>query len=58
MAVMFACIVLYGVYEEIKGNHMSVAVAALYNGTSRTIWGMCVCWVVFACCTGHGGNTI
>ncbi|OWF53620.1 Nose resistant to fluoxetine protein 6 [Mizuhopecten yessoensis] len=54
------CLVVYGTYEETNGNAMSVGVAALYNAVHKTLWGVCVCWVVFACVTGNGGyiNTI
>ncbi|OWF53373.1 O-acyltransferase like protein-like [Mizuhopecten yessoensis] len=56
-----ACLVIYGVYDETSGKTaMSVNVAALYNAVHKTLWGVCVSWVIFACVTGNGGyiNTI
>ncbi|XP_033763776.1 O-acyltransferase like protein-like [Pecten maximus] len=50
-----ACLVTYGPYEETMGNWMSVDVAALYNATHKSLWGVCVSWVIFACVTGNGG---
>ncbi|XP_071156465.1 nose resistant to fluoxetine protein 6-like isoform X2 [Mytilus edulis] len=60
VAAGLAIIILYGLYDEINGHPMSVNVAALYNTVHRTLWGACVCWVIFACATGNGGyvNTI
>jgi len=34
---------------------MSTEVAALFNATHRSVWGACICWIVFSCVTGHGG---
>ncbi|XP_033763774.1 nose resistant to fluoxetine protein 6-like [Pecten maximus] len=55
-----ACMVLYGTYQESIGHAMSVGIAALYNAVHKSLWGVCVCWVVFACVTGNGGfvNTL
>ncbi|CAC5410947.1 unnamed protein product [Mytilus coruscus] len=60
VAAGLAIIILYGLYDEVNGHPMSVDVAALYNTVHRTLWGACVCWVIFACATGNGGfvNTI
>ncbi|KAK3087848.1 hypothetical protein FSP39_011445 [Pinctada imbricata] len=60
-----AIVILYGLRDYIKDfttldDSMETAVAALYNATHRTLWGVCVCWVIFAYATGHGGfvNTL
>lgn len=61
VATGLACAVLYGLYDPINGrNPLSVEVSALYNTTHRTVWGACLCWVIFSCVTGNGGfvNTI
>ncbi|OWF35674.1 O-acyltransferase like protein-like [Mizuhopecten yessoensis] len=60
VAAIVACMVLYGIYESANGNPVDVGLAALYNATSRSLWGACVSWVIFACATGNGGfvNTI
>ncbi|CAG7819852.1 unnamed protein product [Allacma fusca] len=28
---------------------------AVYGGLHRTIWGVCICWIIFACVSGYGG---
>ncbi|CAG7732797.1 unnamed protein product, partial [Allacma fusca] len=28
---------------------------AVYGGLHRTIWGICIAWIVFACVSGYGG---
>ncbi|XP_013412610.1 nose resistant to fluoxetine protein 6-like [Lingula anatina] len=46
---------VFGLYGHINGHPWNYQVAALYNATSRTLWGACVAWVIYACCTGYGG---
>ena len=60
VAAPSACLVLYGLYDSMDGHPLSTGVSALYNATNRTVWGACVCWVIFACATGNGGpvNTL
>ena len=60
VAATSACLVLYGLYDSMDGRPLSTGVSALYNATNRTVWGACVCWVIFACATGNGGpvNTL
>nr|KAG5705121.1 hypothetical protein BaRGS_030838 [Batillaria attramentaria] len=41
--------------ELIDDNTSSVTSASLYNSLHRTLWSVCVCWVVLACSTGNGG---
>lgn len=56
-----ACAIVYGLYGPIKqDNPLSNDVSALYNATHRTMWGICICWVIIACATGNGGyiNTL
>lgn len=55
LATGLALVVLYGLHEPLNGSPMSVAVSALYNATHKTIWGACICWVIFACSTNNGG---
>ncbi|XP_048774648.2 nose resistant to fluoxetine protein 6-like [Ostrea edulis] len=60
VAAVLACLVLYGLHDAVNYNPLSDGVSALYNATNRTVWGACVCWVIFACATGNGGfvNTL
>lgn len=48
--------VLYGVYDHYNGKPFSTEVASLYNAVHKTAWGAAVCWVIFACATGNGGD--
>ncbi|XP_061188669.1 nose resistant to fluoxetine protein 6-like [Saccostrea echinata] len=60
VAAVFAVLVLYGLHDTLNGHTMSNSVSALYNATNRTVWGACVCWVIYACATDNGGfvNTL
>ncbi|XP_011450645.3 nose resistant to fluoxetine protein 6 [Magallana gigas] len=60
VSATLACLVLYGLYDAMNGNPLSTNVSSLYNATDRTVWGACVCWVIYACATGNGGfvNTL
>ncbi|XP_060069287.1 nose resistant to fluoxetine protein 6-like [Ylistrum balloti] len=61
VATTLACLVLYGLYEPLRGNEtLSTEVSALYNTVHRSVWGACVCWVIFSCANGSGGfvNTL
>ncbi|XP_060075442.1 nose resistant to fluoxetine protein 6-like [Ylistrum balloti] len=56
IAAALACFCLYGVYEENRGTkELSTEVRSLYNTLHRSIWGACVCWVIFSCANGYGG---
>lgn len=59
VAAASASAVLYGIYDTVKPDNpveLSKEVTALYNAVNRTVWGAAVCWVIFACATGNGGN--
>ncbi|XP_034303620.2 nose resistant to fluoxetine protein 6 [Magallana gigas] len=60
VSTTLACLVLYGLYDSLNGNPLSTNVSSLYNATHRSVWGACVCWVIYACATGNGGfvNTV
>ncbi|CAC5409716.1 unnamed protein product [Mytilus coruscus] len=53
---VIAVLVLYGVYGNYNDNPMSDDVTALYNAVHRSAWGAAICWVIFACATGNGGE--
>jgi hypothetical protein len=55
-ATAVALALTYGPYSQVHGPTVSVHVAALYNSVERTAWGLCVAWVLFACCNGSGGD--
>ncbi|XP_033763775.1 nose resistant to fluoxetine protein 6-like [Pecten maximus] len=50
-----ACVMVYAIYPEMSGSSASAGVTSLYNAVHKTLWGVCVCWVVFACVTRNGG---
>ncbi|XP_060084931.1 nose resistant to fluoxetine protein 6-like [Ylistrum balloti] len=50
-----ALLVVYGINGPVEGDDWGNGVNALYNAVHRSVWGMCVCWVIFACVTGNGG---
>ena len=52
-----ALLTLYGTYNSTGIPTLSGAVAATYNATSRTAWGVAVAWVILACATGNGGTS-
>ncbi|XP_060069296.1 nose resistant to fluoxetine protein 6-like, partial [Ylistrum balloti] len=56
VAALVACLIVYGLYDSLTGTLLSTSVAAFYNTVHRSVWGVCVSWVIFACATGNGGN--
>ena len=56
VALAVGLAVVYGLYENNNGHPVSTDVAALYNALNRIAWGAAVCWVIFACATGYGGE--
>ncbi|XP_033118071.1 nose resistant to fluoxetine protein 6-like [Anneissia japonica] len=47
--------VVYGLYGNFHGNHLSKAGTVVYITLCRFAWAIAVAWVVFACTTGYGG---
>ncbi|XP_033764117.1 LOW QUALITY PROTEIN: nose resistant to fluoxetine protein 6-like [Pecten maximus] len=60
VATVVGCLIVYGLYDSLTGTVLSTPVAAFYNTIHRSAWGICICWVIFACATGNGGfvNTL
>ncbi|XP_029644314.1 nose resistant to fluoxetine protein 6-like [Octopus sinensis] len=60
MATISAVSILYGLYNLNNGYAMTQDTASFYTTANRSVWGLCVGWVIYACCTGYGGyvNTI
>ena len=51
--------VVYGPYKaQTLKIHVSFDISSFYNSTFRVVWSIGLCWVIFACCTGYGGNVI
>ncbi|XP_052221340.1 nose resistant to fluoxetine protein 6-like isoform X1 [Dreissena polymorpha] len=50
-----AIALLYGLYSDDGTIKLNKVTTIFYNATSRTVWGACVAWVIFACATGYGG---
>lgn len=47
---------VYGLWGVVKGTAtMSNGVSALFNAVHRSVWGVGLAWVIFACSTGYGG---
>ena len=48
---------VYGTYSDKDRSHiMGTAESTIYLAYHRTGWALAVCWIVFACATGHGGT--
>jgi len=57
LAAVCCLSVLYGNYEAISLNRMpSSHETALYNAMHANVWALGVGWLIWACCTGYGGN--
>lgn len=52
VAVLLALV--YGLYEA----RLSPWMGAAYSALSHTAWALGLAWIVVACVTGYGGNTI
>jgi len=55
VATGLAVAILYGLWTPDGKDPLGEDMAALYNATTRTVWGACIAWVIFACSTGNGG---
>ena len=55
MATAAGLAVVYSVYDDVNNGVWSTGVSSFYNTVHRTVWGACVCWVIFTCATGYGG---
>ena len=51
------CAVIYGMYTDGDSHVMSKWESVVFVAVFRTVWGVALCWVIFACATGHGGKT-
>ncbi|KAL5012239.1 hypothetical protein ScPMuIL_010790 [Solemya velum] len=54
-ATILCLSVLYGTNDIFQGHPFTMEVSALYNALHRTVWGIGLCWLIFACATGNGG---
>ena len=55
MAIGVCCAVLFGQHGLYNGHPWTQDVHSLYLTLSRTAWGVGICWIIFACCSGYGG---
>ena len=55
LCIGICCAVIYGGYTDGDSHIFSLDESVAYQALSRTGWGVVVCWIVFACATGHGG---
>ncbi|XP_045192779.2 nose resistant to fluoxetine protein 6-like [Mercenaria mercenaria] len=55
LCVLMTTAVIYGPYTKDDGHIMSTDDSTAYYTLFRTVWGIAVCWVIFACATGNGG---
>ncbi|KAK7096532.1 nose resistant to fluoxetine protein 6-like isoform X2 [Littorina saxatilis] len=64
MATCVGLVLVYVLYDNVgdltHGIEWSPSQYATYEALGKVVWAVCVAWVVFACCTGHGGyvNTV
>ncbi|XP_033118103.1 nose resistant to fluoxetine protein 6-like [Anneissia japonica] len=54
-ATVIGLAVVYGLYGNFHGNHLSKAATVVYITLCRFAWAIALAWVVFACATGYGG---
>lgn len=36
----------------------NVLLSSLINSVARPLWGLCICWTIFACINGYGGEIL
>jgi peptidoglycan/LPS O-acetylase OafA/YrhL len=53
--VLFA--IIYAPYDSLLRDYSSGLTPQnqFWRSCSHLIWGLCLCWIIFACCRGHGG---
>ena len=49
--------VVYGLYHYSKniGAKMTITASGFYHSLARTLWSLCLAWIVIACMSGYGG---
>ncbi|KAK3584300.1 hypothetical protein CHS0354_013252 [Potamilus streckersoni] len=56
VSISSALAVIYGPYHYNHDNvAMPLGISMLYNSVSRTVWAVCLAWLVIACASGNGG---
>ena len=57
VSIATALAVVYGMYyyNHNPGTQITLVASGFYNSLSRTLWSMCLSWVVIACMSGYGG---
>ncbi|KAL4234454.1 hypothetical protein ACF0H5_006100 [Mactra antiquata] len=49
------CAIVYGPYSDGETHIFTETENTVFNAFFRTAWGAAICWIIFACATGHGG---
>ncbi|XP_045194786.2 uncharacterized protein LOC123550421 [Mercenaria mercenaria] len=55
ISLALCCVCAYTPYSDGDKHTFTQQESAAFFALHRTAWGVAVCWIVFACATGHGG---
>ncbi|XP_060563326.1 nose resistant to fluoxetine protein 6-like [Ruditapes philippinarum] len=55
LALALCCVCVYTPYSKGDSHVFTPRESAAFFALHRTGWAVAVCWIVFACSTGHGG---
>uniref|UniRef100_A0A914WB17 Nose resistant-to-fluoxetine protein N-terminal domain-containing protein n=1 Tax=Plectus sambesii TaxID=2011161 RepID=A0A914WB17_9BILA len=55
LSLAMMLLVVFGLHDYMGGTDIDIFWRAMYTAFSRTVWGLCLAWIVYSCYYGYGG---